>query len=157
MKKTIRLTESDLTRIVRRVMNESEAGDEWYRQIKEYERYLINLLSEAGEKKNIREYPNNANHRDYYEMIYFDNIDEVEENEILDKMDEIEEFLEKDHNLNSPYLPDPAWTMSVRKLLRHLNYALFVWRSNEYEKKYGLPREFYEKKAGYKFKKPYID
>jgi hypothetical protein len=38
-----------------------------------------------------------------------------------------------------------------------LNYAMFVWRSKDYEKSYGLPREYYEKKAGYKFKKPYLD
>ena len=155
MKRIVRLTESDLALIVRRVINESEAGDEWYRQIKKYERYLIDLLSEAGNYKNIEEYPNNANHSDYYRMIYFDNIDEDKENEILDKMDEIEEFLEKDHNLNSEYLPDPAWTTSVRKLLRSLEYSMFVWRTKSEEQV--LDRDYYEKKAGYKFKKPYID
>lgn len=161
MKKIIRLTESDLTRIVRRAINEMESdepdygspnydGSKWYDKMREYEQYLADVRKKSQEH---RELCDNCvwngfyyNTPDLRSIVYFDNMDENEVQEILNKIDEIAEYTKRGH--------DPAWQISMRKRLGNLKHLMLWWKDQDsdfYRKVYGRQLQYFDRDKGESF------
>lgn len=150
------------------------SGDEWYKKIREYEKYIWSIRNEAQSwiKKPEGVFSEEflSNHTvslvedgntsgglyvlkpDSRAMIYFDNLYEKREKEIIEKTKEIKEYIKIGH--------DPAWITSMNKLLGELSHEMFEFRvEGQYrENKYGS--KFYNKEKEtwipYEYKKPIL-
>ena len=150
------------------------SGDEWYKKIREYEKYIHTIRKEAQswienpEAVFSEEFL--SNHKvssvkdgdtsgglyvlkpDSRAMIYFDNLDEKREKEIIEKAKEIKEYIKIGH--------DSAWIISMNKLLGELSHQMFAFREPGIyrENKYGS--KFYNKEKEtwipYEYKKPIL-
>ena len=150
------------------------SGDEWYKKIREYEKYIHSIRNEAQSwiKKPEGVFSEEflSNHEvssvkdgntsgglyvlkpDSRAMIYFDNLDEKREKEIIERAKEIKEYIKIGH--------DPAWITSMNKLLGELSHEMFAFREEgvHRENKYGS--KFYNKeketRIPYEYKKPIL-
>jgi hypothetical protein len=153
---------------------EGYSGDEWYEKIREYEKYIWSIRREAESwiKKPEEVFSEEfiRNHTfdltvdgntsgglyvlkpDTRAMIYFDNLDQEKEKEIIEKAKEIKEYTKIGH--------DPAWIISMNKLLGELSHQMFAFREEGTfrENKYGS--KFYNKEKEtwipYEYKKPIL-
>ena len=158
--------------------------DEWYKQMREYEQYISSVKKEAQswieypEKVLPEELLRNAKKSsgDFYvedgntsgglyvlkpdsrAMIYFDNLDEKREKEIIEKAKEIKEYAKMGH--------DSAWVISMTKRLGELSHQMFAFREEGLYRENNYGSKFYNKEIidsrgngtliPYEYKKPIL-
>ena len=153
---------------------EGYSGDEWYKKMREYEKYISSVKQQAQDwidkPEEVFSEEFLRNHKvssardgntggglhslkpDSRAMIYFDNLDEEKEKEIIEKAKEIKEHTKIGH--------DPAWIIDMKKRLGELAHQMFAFREPGIyrENKYGSKFYNYEKKdwIPYEYKKPIL-
>ena len=103
--------------------------DEWFKKMKEYQEWLKELLGHYpyGPKLKIEtEYKLSDKEKKLLTIVYFDSLSDYEEEEIVEKAKEINEYRKIGH--------DPGWKDDIYRYLRELENTMFGYRIGEFER-----------------------